>query len=585
MFKINNFIIISFILALVSCSGSDEDNSIIVEASISSSNDSPNYNEVYTISWESNASQCFAISSTGSWLGELETSGSQDFVAKREGLANYGVQCRTSINFVNASTDVVVDKDFIDYFDYIDADIYDLGSLSFDSQNQVSILDTTISDFNGDFKLDIVVLLEDSGTSDLGDSEYYFLTFYGRDLSSITQEDPYTIVDINQGSCVADEFVRGDFNDDGLLDIMSISSSSSESLNKRGICFFLASQEGLTLQEDDFIINETNLDLSHVVVGSHVAYDVNANFKPDILLFGNGGTTDLPFYVIPSENGPSILLPPPLDSLNPYTRTNGCAEGLTFICDWISRGFKFKNSVITPADDDGVLDIIHSVNTLSGSSYILDGTRLSDENSVYFDWSSSEDNYLLSSISTGDGIALKMFPGDGNIDGGTDLFILEKSLSSAKYKLSIYEKVITEDDSPNELSNVNNGDFPDEYTFENGLKFSKDFLIFDVDASGYSDVFIPYTELPYNQNNLQSDKHFLAFEKSYVVNEDGSNDQEWIIGDFSNLIGLDSNSVNNSWIDFDGDNDVDTILMIPELSNDNQIVTYNFRIYLNNSLF
>ena len=40
----------------------------------------------YTISWQSNASQCYATSTTGSWLGELETSGSREFVAKEKGL-------------------------------------------------------------------------------------------------------------------------------------------------------------------------------------------------------------------------------------------------------------------------------------------------------------------------------------------------------------------------------------------------------------------------------------------------------------------------------------------------------------------
>ena len=57
------------------------------------------------------------------------------------------------------------------------------------------------------------------------DTRYYFLTFYGQDVSSITEDDPYTFIDLNQDNCVADEFIRADYNDDGLLDIMSISKS------------------------------------------------------------------------------------------------------------------------------------------------------------------------------------------------------------------------------------------------------------------------------------------------------------------------------------------------------------------------
>ena len=582
MFKLNNFITLSVILALVGCSGSDSDGLSTIEATVTSSNDNPAYDEVYTISWQSNASQCYATSVTGSWLGELEPSGSQDFVAKREGIANYGVQCRTSINFVNASTDVTVSKEFKDYFDYIDVDTFDLGSLSLSASSQVSVLDTTIADFNADFRLDLVMLLEVIASSD---TRYYFLTFYGQDVSTITEDDPYTFIDLNQDNCVADEFIRADYNDDGLLDIMSISKSGNESLNKRGICFFLASEDGLTLQDESYLTNETNLDLSNVNIGSHVAYDVNANFKPDILLFGNGGSTDLPFYIIPSEEGPFVLIAPPLDTLNPFTRDQGCLEGLTFLCDWIDKEYNFKNSVITPANDDGTLDVINSVSTSDGVSYILYDTRIVDDE-TYFDWSISTNDYLTTSISSGDGIALKMVAADGNLDGYTDLFVFEKSFSSPLYKLSIYEKIISDDeDATNELASINNGDFPEEFSFDGGLNFTKDFLLFDFDSSGYADIFLPYTELPFSANNLASDKHFTAFEKSVITNEDETITQEWITQDISDLIGLDPNSVNNSWIDFDGDGDIDVILITPESSNDGLSINYNFKISLNNSLF
>ena len=582
MFKLNNFITLSVILALVGCSGSDSDGLSTIEATVTSSNDNPAYDEVYTISWQSNASQCYATSVTGSWLGELEPSGSQDFVAKREGIANYGVQCRTSINFVNASTDVTVSKEFKDYFDYIDVDTFDLGSLSLSASSQVSVLDTTIADFNADFRLDLVMLLEVIASSD---TRYYFLTFYGQDVSSITEDDPYTFIDLNQDNCVADEFIRADYNDDGLLDIMSISKSGNESSNKRGICFFLASEDGLTLQDESYLTNETNLDLSNINIGSHVAYDVNANFKPDILLFGNGGSTDLPFYIIPSEEGPFVLIAPPLDTLNPFNRDQGCLEGLTFLCDWIDKEYNFKNSVITPANDDGTLDVINSVSTSDGVSYILYDTRIVDDE-TYFDWSISTNDYLTTSISSDDGIALKMVAADGNLDGYTDLFVFEKSFSSPLYKLSIYEKIISDDeDATNELASINNGDFPEEFSFDGGLNFTKDFLLFDFDSSGYADIFLPYTELPFSANNLASDKHFTAFEKSVITNEDETITQEWITQDISDLIGLDPNSVNNSWIDFDGDGDIDVILITPESSNDGLSINYNFKISLNNSLF
>ena len=582
MFKIKYLTLFSITLLLIGCSGSDDENLSTLEATVTSSNDAPLYDETYTISWESNASQCYATSTTGSWIGELEPSGSQDFIAKREGTANYGVQCRKSINFVNASTDVVVNKDFIDYFDFDDSQTYDLGSLNLSSVANLNVLDTSISDFNGDFRLDIILLLEDSGTIDAGDSSFFILAFYGRDLSTIDDENPYVFEEINQGNCVADKLIRADYNEDGVLDIMAISASEDESLNKRGICFFLASEDGLALQDENFLINETTLDLSNVDIGSSVAYDLTSNLRPDIMLLGNGGTTDLPFYIVPSDEGPSIALSNPLNTLDPYTRTQGCTEGISFLCEWISSEYHFEDSVVINADTDGILDTIHSINTLNGPTYTLYNTRFED---VYFDWSLPVEDYISTSILTGDGVALRMAPTDGNLDGRTDLLLFEKSLSSNTFKVSIYEKVVSEEDSIDEITRTNNGDFSEEYSFQNNLKFSNELLIVDLDNNGYADIFIPYTELPYDQGNINSDKHFFAFEKSYIVNEDDTSTQDWIVQDFSDSVGLDSGSINSSWIDFDADNDIDVILMIPVVSNDGLSINYNFRLFLNNSLF
>ena len=363
---------------------------------------------------------------------------------------------------------------------------------------------------------------------------------------------------------------------------MAISASEDESLNKRGICFFLASEDGLALQDENYLINETTLDLSNVDIGSFVAYDLTSNLRPDIMLLGNGGTTDLPFYIVPSDGGPSIALSNPLNTLDPYTRTQGCTEGISFLCEWISSEYHFEDSVVINADTDGILDTIHSINTSNGPTYTLYNTRFED---VYIDWSLPVEDYISTSISTGDGVALRMAPTDGNLDGRTDLFLFEKSLSSNTFKLSIYEKVVSEEDSIDEITRTNNGDFAEEYLFQNNLKFSNELLLFDLDNNGFADIFIPYTELPYDQGNINSDKHFFAFEKSYIVNEDDTSTQDWLVQDFSESVGLDSESINNSWIDFDADNDIDVILMIPVVSNDGLSINYNFRLFINNSLF
>ena len=335
------------------------------------------------------------------------------------------------------------------------------------------------------------------------------------------------------------------------------------------------------LQEDDYLINETALDLSNVNVGSQLIYDLTTDGRPDVLLMGNGGSTDLPFYVVPSESGPVIQLSIPLDSLNPYTRSNGCNEGFIFLCDWISRDYQFKSSVLISADADGILDLLHSVNASDGGQYNLYNTRVDN---VYFDYSVPSEAYLNRSISASDGYAILLETIDGNLDGYPDLFSVEKSDSSDTFKFNFYEKIVSSEDDINELSQINNGDFIDEFVFSDVFTFTNEILTFDVNFDGLQDIFASYTELPFKPDNAQFEKHFLAFEKSYIVNEDESVTQDWITQDFSDSIGLNDQSVNNSWIDFDMDNDIDAVLMIPEVLDDLS-VNYNFQIYLNNSLF
>ena len=131
-------------------------------------------------------------------------------------------------------------------------------------------------------------------------------------------------------------------------------------------------------------------------------------------MMGNGGSTDLPFYVVPSESGPSIQLSIPLDTLNPYTRSNGCNEGLVFLCDWIANDYQFKSSVLISADSDGVLDLVHSISTIDGGQYNLYNTRLDN---IYFDFSAPVLNFINRSISDPNGYAVTLEAFDANLDG------------------------------------------------------------------------------------------------------------------------------------------------------------------------
>ena len=579
MFKLKYLLIFPILLILMGCSGDDESAPELV-VTISASNEEPEYNETFTISWESNASQCYAQSTTGSWLGDVGTSGSRDFLAKREGLANFGIQCRTSINFAGATVEVDVQKDFIDYFDFNNAISFNAGSLTFNSDSKVKVLDNSISDFNLDFRLDLAVLIEDEGSNNVGDSQYYILIFYGQDPSTISEDNPYSFVEINGDNCVADMLVRGDYNADNAPDLMTVSSSPEESLGKRGICFFISSPDGLTLQDEEYLVNDTALDLTNVNVGSHVIYDLTVDGIVDVLLMGNGGTTDLPFYVVSGDSGPTIQLTNSIDILNPYNRAQGCSEGFSFLCDWITNDYQFRSSTLISADADGVLDLIHSVSSNNEGKYILYNTR---SESIYFDFSQPVVDYVNRSISAPDGYAMLIEPFDGNLDGYPDLFSIERSDLTKTYKFNIYEKVVPDEGDDIDISSTNNGDFIEEFAFGDNLNFASEILTFDTNFDGLQEIFAPYTELPLKTINSSSQKHFLVYENTYTENEDETFTQAWIKQDFSDSLGLNPDSVNNSWIDIDADSDIDAILLIPEL-NDDLSIKYKFEIYLNNSL-
>ena len=579
MFKLKYLLIFPILLILMGCSGDDESAPELL-VTISASNEEPEYNETFTISWESNASQCYAQSTTGSWLGDVGTSGSRDFLAKREGLANFGIQCRTSINFAGATVEVDVQKDFIDYFDFNNAISFNAGSLTFNSDSKVKVLDNSISDFNLDFRLDLAVLIEDEGSNNVGDSQYYILIFYGQDPSTISEDNPYSFVEINGDNCVADMLVRGDYNADNAPDLMTVSSSPEESLGKRGICFFISSPDGLTLQDEEYLVNDTALDLTNVNVGSHVIYDLTVDGIVDVLLMGNGGTTDLPFYVVSGDSGPTIQLTNSIDILNPYNRAQGCSEGFSFLCDWITNDYQFRSSTLISADADGVLDLIHSVSSNNEGKYILYNTR---SESIYFDFSQPVVDYVNRSISAPDGYAMLIEPFDGNLDGYPDLFSIERSDLTKTYKFNIYEKVVPDEGDDIDISSTNNGDFIEEFAFGDNLNFASEILTFDTNFDGLQEIFAPYTELPLKTINSSSQKHFLVYENTYTENEDETFTQAWIKQDFSDSLGLNPDSVNNSWIDIDADSDIDAILLIPEL-NDDLSIKYKFEIYLNNSL-
>jgi len=569
------------LILLLGCSGEDVAVDEI-EVVISTSNETPSYNDTYTISWESNASQCYAQSSTNSWIGELPATGSRDFIAKRKGLSSYSIQCRTSINFASASTEVNISKELEDFFDFTDAVVYELGTFETDLGASFEIKDIITRDFDRDLFPDFLVVAEQS-EDQINDgllstqSRMHYLTFYVGNLEQISEENPVRFEDINSADCAGDQVIRFDLTLNSEPEYFIYASDADKSVNKRGFCFFSPSDEGLVLNDDEFLINDTSLDLSNIEVSATSFDDVNADGSIDIILMGTGGSVDLPFYISPSTDGPYIFRDSYFDSLNTYNRESGCNEGISFICEWIEKNYKFKSGIRIDADGNPDLDFLFSILTNLGPSYHLYDARTEEG---YIDWSVFKTDFIESSISTDESTAINIRLLDANQDSLNDLFVFEQGINQDIRKLSFYEKIVEEDNEY--FSSINNGDLAEQ--FGSDLRFNR-VLAFDTNLSGLTDIFIPLNELPFLSSNSPSDKHFIIFEKKYEVDDDANVSQSWDRRDFSHLIGLNPDSLSSIVIDIDLDGDLDIISVVPSIDEINSKIMYEFLLYLNNSLF
>ncbi|MEC7435583.1 MAG: hypothetical protein VYB27_00745, partial [Candidatus Thermoplasmatota archaeon] len=100
--------------------------------------------------------------------------------------------------------------------------------------------------------------------------------FYVGNLEEISEESPVRFEDINSGDCVGDQVIRFDLNLNTEFEYLTFASDASKSLNRRGICILAASDEGLVLNDDEFLINDTSIDLSNIEVSAISFDDANS---------------------------------------------------------------------------------------------------------------------------------------------------------------------------------------------------------------------------------------------------------------------------------------------------------------------
>ena len=110
--RTKNLLILFALLILAACSDKEDPlEDLFLELDASSEN--VDYGDAFTLTWQSNASQCYA---GGRWFGEKPTSGSEEIEIKRGGISTFIMDCRRNNDFINQAVAVTIVKSTVDHF-------------------------------------------------------------------------------------------------------------------------------------------------------------------------------------------------------------------------------------------------------------------------------------------------------------------------------------------------------------------------------------------------------------------------------------------------------------------------------------
>ena len=264
--------ITSALLILGACSVDQEElEELFVE--LETSAESVEYGDSFTLSWNSNASQCYASGSF--WFGERPTSGSEEFTIKRGGTGTYILECRRNNEFANQALEVTVNKTVADHFIYLPSEEVDY-SIDYAVDEEIAITSVARGDFSGDLIPDIFIGLQIRKSSDQSLVETIF-------LQSIGGPDPI-ITEIDASGCSGSSIMLPiDLNGDGPVDLITSSSDLQRQTEGSNLCHFKGSATGLVF-DDTFITNETNLDFNDAKVVTMGLVDRDNDLRPDLYL-------------------------------------------------------------------------------------------------------------------------------------------------------------------------------------------------------------------------------------------------------------------------------------------------------------
>ena len=493
--QIKYFSIPILTLILFGCSGGSGTTPITVEVTMEASSETAQYNETYTISWTSDASQCYA---SGAWSGERPPSGSEEFTAKTNGPVGYGIECRKNNVFAQAQAVVTLEKNFINGFDFLDEEITEVLSIEHSNGARHKISAHHIGDFNNDNAQDMILAYRVDDPRD--NAEDLYPRFF-----QILGGDNITISELELDGCQSGDMIAtGDFNLDGFQDIVALPTKTVRTIAgdsvDSNICFFIGSESGLDVtnwNSSDFIDNSSSIDLNNFAVTSVDPVDISGDGFVDLLLWakeGDGSTAGLPFYIIANTaSNAFVQLSTNFIDLDPYLPSTGCSQDISYLCNW--KNFYGTSQIYF--DDDISIDIIGSAcgEDFSSCSYTNFTERYEEGND--FDWSLSTAGVLTPSVNSGQSYSRKLSIVDNNSDGLFDIVVLENDT-----KFTVFERI------DGFISAQDSGDFLD--LLSSPIKFTNDWLLVDLDLDTDFDLLAPINCVEQTCTN----KMFNVYEKS-----------------------------------------------------------------------
>ena len=271
--RIKNLLILFSLIALAACSDKEEPlEDLFLE--LEASSETVDYGDTFTLTWSSNASQCYA---GGRWVGEKELSGTEELEIKRGGTSAFIMDCRRNNEFINQAVAVEIVKNTSDYFLFAPPADEPNFTIEYAADEKVVYTSQARGDVNDDQVPDVIFGVQIRKVADNSLVRTHLLQLLGGPFPIITE--------VVTDECDAvSTLIPKDLDQDSYTDVIGASSDyERQNLSTSKICLFKGTDTGLVL-DNELVANDTSLDLANADLITTGLIDRNNNVALDIYL-------------------------------------------------------------------------------------------------------------------------------------------------------------------------------------------------------------------------------------------------------------------------------------------------------------